>query len=547
MIPEEQLNAAEKKVLDAFRAGEEIVELENKKIRGDFLHRLFCEDYYGKINHRKTIIYKAEISDVLSMAFCKTRFPVQFLYCTFIGKVNLEHFECPVLNFEMCYFRKGIDASNVKIEGDVQFIGCRSFGMISLRSAQIGGYLHCKGGVFINKGKTAIYAYRLKVTADVVMNHGFRAIGTVNLVCAEIGGQLDCRNGRFMHRRGISLFAQRIKITANMFISEGFRSTGEVVLSGAEIGGQLACHHVILANKKGKVLTAQSVKVGSSLILGDELITKGRMNLYGSRIHGGLQLVGCQFTGIILHDVQVGTFIDNASSYSAVKAGYLQIDGFCYQQLKGDWEEEDKVKSRLMWLNLIGDNDEFHPQPYEQLMKVYRDMGHTNWARKVGFALEEKRRKCLQWLRNPLWKSWQWILRLTIGYGYRPFRAFFGWFPVLVFIGSLFFGGALPCSKYFKDWAECDTWHMLPLDTRVLLSDDWKANKQIPEGYPPFITHLYAVEVVFPVLPLGQTDKWHPETLLAKSLQSFITTVGAVILAILVLYGVGTLGPRWRG
>jgi len=71
-------------------------------------------------------------------------------------------------------------------------------------------------------------------------------------------------------------------------------------------------------------------------------------------------------------------------------------------------------------------------------MQVYREMGHMMWARDVGFALENARHEKMQpgW-----WKKWYWLLRHTIGYGYKPFRAVY-WFGALILAGFMLFSGS---------------------------------------------------------------------------------------------------------
>ena len=55
---------------------------------------------------------------------------------------------------------------------------------------------------------------------------------------------------------------------------------------------------------------------------------------------------------------------------------------------------------------------------------------------------------------------------------------------------------------------------------------------------------VYSLEAAFPVLPLGQLDKWRPSSLILSGVRRIWTFTGSTLLAILALFGVGALGPN---
>lgn len=226
-----------------------------------------------------------------------------------------------------------------------------------------------------------------------------------------------------------------------------------------------------------------------------------------------------------------------------------------------------EVRGGLEWLARMK-GDEFQPQPYEQLIAVYRRMGHTNWARKVGFELEKQRHRKFKKIKEHKedkdrdcgwWNFWYGVLRRTIGYGYKPFRSFrlalYGWL-----VGALLFGGAnlhdcgwpvqSPKDLFWilggENRSECSSCLFVPSEGDVLVSEDWKLRKQIPENYPQFVPAVYALEALFPVFDFGQLDKWHPGKVWLSGARWLLTFFGTVILAILTFFGIGVLGPRWR-
>jgi len=343
-----------------------------------------------------------------------------------------------------------------------------------------------------------------------------------------------------------ALIAQSTKVAADVFLCYGFKAEGVVSLAGAEIGGQLNCKGGSFQNKESAALIARSIKAAGDVLLiphvHDEereqvnFSANGWVFFANATIGGNLYLLNCKLTHLSLEGASVsGEFRDEANAYEGVD---LNIDGFRYQRLNA---VKERVKDRLAWVGLMSQGGKFYPQPYEQLMQVYRATGHTNWARDVGFELEKKRQEVMgPWL----WKRWYSALRLTIGYGYKPFRVLVCWL-VLIAVGLALFSGIIPCpDPYRTESAPCHC--MAPSDAEVLLSEDWKMHGILPKDYPGFNPVYYAVEAALPVLPLGQTENWHPKTWWVRWVQGAITIIGALILAILASYGVGVLGPRWK-
>jgi len=504
------------------------------------------------------------------------------------------------------------DAQSIKVAGGM-FL-CGEFkGEANLACADIGGQLVCVGGSFQNKGKIALSAYSIKVAGTVHLSDGFNAEGEVSLASADVGGQLVCTGGSFQNKEGDALNAQGIKVAADVVLRDGFNAEGEVSLAGADVGGQFACAGGSFQNKEGNALNAQGIKVTGDLILHTkvphgEFKAMGVAWLVGAKVGGQLSCTGGGFQAINARSIKVdnqvvirnfsaddlvffanatiggnlvlnscklthlslaganvlGEFQDDADVYKSDKGGGidLDIDGFRYQRLKivgdDDGLKEAAVKKRIEWAGLMSRDGDFFPQPYEQLMNVFRAAGHTNWARDVGFALEQKRQEVM---KSWLWKVWYSVLRTTIGYGYKPFR-FFGWFFGIIFLGGVLFSG-LPCGvsleKTFSlwrgvtveasknHWNQCEALRMHPTHQVVYLDSGEKTgSEEHPGNYPQFIPLLYATETAFPLFPLGQTGNWHPAAWWVKFIQWFITLLGTVVLAILVLYGAGLLGPRWR-
>jgi len=589
---ENDLRPAEKKVVDAFEKSEKFVIVREASLRGDFLRRLFLGEY-GKWEPREVMIAGATISE-LNMDYCQIRHPLSFHRCTFEEGISLKNSTLQALSLSGCAVMKIQDRDSAllalgsEISGDVD-LGDRftAKGKVVLIGANIGGQISCAGGVFEND----LILQEIKAKS-VFLTDGFEAKGSVNLNGAILSGQLSCRKcyigGNFYAQvfkslnaifreinfmGNLSLMGSEIReqvicegrnfegqldfqdLKAGSMIFKDFKGKGEVNFNGADVRRQLSCEGCVFEGN----LTAQGLKA-SDVLLRRGFAAERDVSLLGANIRGRFDCVDGQFkSNLILIDAEVGTIQSNKSDWP--KGGSLLLDGLQYRWLVGDAGES--AESGLDWLARMK-GDEFHPQPYEQLIAVYRRMGHTNWARKVGFELEKQRHRKFKKSKEHKedkvsdrgwWNFWYGILRRTIGYGYKPFRAFrlalYGWLA-----GALLFGYAnlwpvQPPKDLFwilvgENRSECSGCLFVPSEGDVLVSEDWQLRKRIPENYPQFVPAVYALEALFPVFDFGQLDKWHPRKVWLSGARWLLTLFGTGILAILTLFGIGALGPRWR-
>jgi len=81
---------------------------------------------------------------------------------------------------------------------------------------------------------------------------------------------------------------------------------------------------------------------------------------------------------------------------------------------------------------------------------------------------------------NPAAKIWNWLLYLTVGYGYRTWQAGV-WLLALMLVGSGVFASAYPA-------------HMIAARPHPM----------------PFSAPIYALDVLLPIINLGQQDSWQP-------------------------------------
>lgn len=369
------------------------------------------------------------------------------------------------------------------------------------------------------------------VKGDVFFAHGFVAIGQVSLAGCAIGGQFSCTDGKFSNATrvddngdligGIALDLEGAHVKGDVFFrgaKKRFTAKGSVNLAGIEIEGQLSLYKSSFLSHEGHAISAQNMTVRQSFIWKDCKVLQG--------------LVQLTFAHVADLDDDV-----NAWPKSANK---LQLGGFTYDRIVGSVSD---ISPRLEWLKLGSVHEgNFQPQPYSQLAKVLRNLGHNRASREVlieqsrllsGFHRKKFRRKLafppshrvqqpygdelsIRWPRwvvssyTSLWAGFDAVVRAVVGYGYAPFRSI-GWLLGLWLIASLMASAA---------W---DDGAMVPNSDVVLTSPGWIAveaqedaahvwSRGAGRDYETFSPAQWGFDAVVPIINVGQTDAWAPST-----------------------------------
>ncbi len=404
-----------------------------------------------------------------------------------------------------------LTADGIKVGGDVSMGGnFRARGEVRLLGATIGGNLVCRGGAFENPNGQALTADGIKVDGNVSMDDEFRAWGAIRLLGATIAGNLDCTGGSFETPERQALNADRIKVGGNVSMDDNFRAQGEVRLLGATIGGDVVCTGGHFCNRNSYAIDCQGLRVSDALIFDGVTVARGTVNL------------------TVAH---VAHLVDDLQSWPE----NIVLDGFVYDSFAGN--APTTAKDRLAWLDKqdpkfsgkAKNPRAFRPQPWQQLRKVLRDMGHLEDARQVAIAFEDRKRECgvigeitalaaageivtcfRQWLQSRTARGFHWLYGCLIGYGYRPARLFWSlaavWLAgtVLFDIGghSRVFGPTDPQIFTNAAYDSCNP----EKNPRA----NWTRCQTFPRAYPAFYPPLYALDVLLPVGKLGQQDHWAP-------------------------------------
>jgi hypothetical protein len=168
-----------------------------------------------------------------------------------------------------------------------------------------------------------------------------------------------------------------------------------------------------------------------------------------------------------MRNARVDALGDEKNSWPAK----VRLRGFAYESLQNDLTS---VHDRLGWL--ARDQDGYSPGIYDQLAATYRRAGLVKDARRVLIAKERRHSGS-----NLLVKMWEWLLYLTVGFGYRKWLAAW-WLAGLLIAGIALFSHAYPG-------------HMQPTAAKV----------------PAFNPVVYTVDVLVPFLNLGQEQEWIPQ------------------------------------
>jgi hypothetical protein len=378
-----------------------------------------------------------------------------------------------------------VDATGMSVGRDAEFSGepggggFLAEGQLVLSDAQIGGSLKCGGGMFDNDGGIAIVAKGLNVTRDARFGAGFVAHGEVDLADATIGGYLNCTGGRFQHRP-TSLSCDRIKVTQSAVFGDGFYADGTLSLNDAKITVDVEFAKASLGVcKQGVALDMHGADVGGTLRVRFDPAPDGEIDL---------------------SQATVGRLDDEGASWPAK----LRLEGFQYGGIPADHRS---VRERLAWLRR---NPGYLPQIYLQLASVYHEAGSDDDSTTVAIAGEDARRRAQRGVLGMFRRLLGLALKYTVQYGYRPLRVLW-WVIGLEISGSILF------------WQFHDHSIIKPTDG----------------AHADFNPILYTLDLLVPVISLGQKDSWYPVGVAVPVAAVF--TITGWILATCLAIGVGKI------
>jgi hypothetical protein len=291
--------------------------------------------------------------------------------------------------------------------------GAGDVGAVRLPGAHIGRQFDCTGASLRNDSGPALLADTLQTGQGILLRGftatGARDLGAVRLLGAHIGGTLECDGATLRNDSGPALNADGLEVDQAMFLRAGFTATGDgdlgaVRLLGAHIGRQFDCTGASLRNDSGPALVADGLEVDQGMFLRGFTATCAganvAVNLSGARVGGTLG------------------FDPARLKHATDPHRRLAVDGLTYAGVP-------RLISARNWRELLRHGTPYYAaQPYQQLAAGYWALGDERQARQTLMAQRDDQlaRTDTRWPE----RLWGWITKVTLGYGYKPWRAL--WF-----------------------------------------------------------------------------------------------------------------------
>lgn len=418
--------------------------------------------------------------------------------------------------------------------------GFYSEGSIWLTDGNIGGSIYCENAKIINKGGYTLIGNRCIVGGSINLGKGFTSEGEINFQFANIGGNFYAVNCSLSNPGGFALVAEGITVSKNIHLREGFVSIGKVDISSAKIGNNLYCDGANFINENGFALSAGNINVGGGIFMRDGFLAKGEVELVGSycqqlecqgstfinpnkmalncyritvenavalsdgfKVDGLVNMSNAIIRGVLqwrnidtpklvklnLEDAIVGTIWDDKDSWP--EKGNLFLQGFVYGNIHKN--SPRAFNDRLEWIYRQGNN--FLAQPYEQLAKVFKSMGYDKSAKNILYQknIDNAKFGDLKGIDKLVNK----ILGLTIGFGYKPERAFI-WMILIVLLGTVVF-------KIGNN-----NQLIVPTEKSIInTSNTINTKEKLPNNYPAFRAYIYSIDVFIPIIDLQMKKYWH--------------------------------------
>lgn len=423
------------------------------------------------------------------------------------------------MTFQGSLLSGGMEADELQCEGGLHLRdGFKATAEVRLLGARIGGNLDCTDGSFEVEEGDALSVDGAVVKGGVVLSGSFKAVGEVRLLGVQIHGDLQCGGGVFNVERGDALSVDGAVVKGSVFLNSGFRSTGEVRLLAAQIGCNLDCRGAKFQIEEGFALSTENA------------IVEGAWFFDGPK----------PAVRVSAQHMQVAVLTDALESWAEGSA----LDGLRYGALGGD--APTRAQDRLAWLLKQRPDhcgEDFRPQPWRQLQRVLREMGHAEDARQIAIAFEEQMRVADRIGQSPpdTWvpvargkrliaRAAHWLFGLLSGYGYRPMRLLAWMFGVWLVFAGLFWGLALPPHDAIGPsdplvFQNPQYAHCVPSSpaaaaaaaSGVQHAGNWYLCNPLPADYSTFSPLAYSLDIILPLVDLGQEKFWGPLVMTPKA------------------------------
>ncbi|WP_132836159.1 hypothetical protein [Streptomyces sp. BK205] len=491
---EEDLTSAERLVIAAFPEGATVDLPEDeaqRTIRGELLVNVLTGLFPLPSGARPALkIVGARISGKFILEGLTIDAPIRFEQCLFEEAPNFIDAECPSVRLPACQV-PGFLGASLRVGGNLEMNnGFICVGQLDLSSAEIGGDLKMQHALIYSPGTHALFASRIAVS-KAFLAAGMVVVGQTRILSGRISGLLSLNGARLLNPDGIALHAERAEVGESFFLQNSFRAEGRTILQNASVGGGIDARggsfsstpdknclnlHWVRAGRNVSLreaqfagnVTCQAASIGGSLNLTDAAFASGSTVMLDRLRADRIQMLPAAAPGLLsLRQARVNSFEDDPRSWPLE----WRLANFEYTSL--DSASPVGPRERLKWLAL--DADGYRPQPYQQLAAFYRSVGEEQHARQVALKGLRRRRGTL----SPIGRVLGYLLDVTVGYGYRTWIAGL-WLSLFASLGTVIFAA-------------------------------WPPHLVDPTKPRPFAPFIYTLNLLLPIVDLGQKDTWEPQ------------------------------------
>ncbi|AZD74145.1 hypothetical protein [Pseudomonas chlororaphis] len=493
---------------------------EQNSIRAKFLRFLILGgDHNVKIHESGILLSGAYIEGVLNLKSATITSNLKLRHCRFAEKILLANAQVRGLIDLSHSALRGFSATLLSIDGILCFDKVASSETINLRDSRIGGSLLFRGSQLNGPDGVAFTADRAVIEGSVRLQDDFQAIGEVRFCGASLNSQLIIQNSYFRCMDRLTLNITDSTTRGGVFLSPGFKSEGTVRLTNARIAGTLSLMGASLQGQGGASLSAKNLQVEQELRL-----TKLEIPL----------------EWVILTDANVKTLNDSPDSWG----DRLYLSGFTYSNLLTT--RPLTARDRIQWLDKQNPRDagtdgkkgvasQFKKQPWQQIQKVFEEMGRTEEANQLGMELERRLHKAGLAGRSTLGPHPTLVHHLygtLLGFGYKPMRLVLFFFLTWFFCATVYWYAALehavfapsdPVVFQHDDYLTCQPEHKAawakrfpsrpePQPEKPEGAGNWYTCETLRGEYTGFSPLGYSLDILLPLIDLQQEKSWGPMT-----------------------------------
>lgn len=339
-----------------------------------------------------------------------------------------------------------LEASRIRVDGPIFARNLRAEGGISLRRAEVRGFVDLDGSEITNVADSAFFAPGLQAEGGLHLRH-VRFGGGVFLLDARVGISCSFQGAVIRSGRDAAIDGSRMVVDGPLFMNDRMTVDGGIALRRAKIAEFVT-------------LSTADVRRGSQLfaVFAPVLRVDGPMTAEGATFDGGLNLLAghaelvdlggltfepddCELNlaELVTDDLRlpigkrIGPIDLRRARITLLGTGSGELPPARLEGLVvADVQPVPTPAQATRWIRSVDAG--YSPQPYEQFAAVYRQLGHDDDARAVLRAKQRHRRAGSAFPA----RAWGVVQDVLVGYGYRPERAA-AWLLALLLLGTVTF------------------------------------------------------------------------------------------------------------